>query len=170
MKTRTDKPIEDVEMNAPDTTRQAVDRSLQTWCQYPGPLLPVLHDVHNELGWIPPEAISLIADGLNLSHAEVHGVVTFYHYFRSSPPGQNVIRICRAEACQAMGARTLEATTKGLLGVEYGQTTVDGRFTLEPVYCLGNCACAPAISVNEKLYGRVTEHTIAKVLTEYGDE
>ena len=157
-------------MNAPDAARDAVDRALHIWGKQPGALLPVLHGVHDELGWIPPEAIPWIADGLNLSHAEVHGVITFYHYFRNSPPGHHVVRICRAEACQAMGAHALEAVAKRLLGIEYGETTADGRFTLEPVYCLGNCACAPSLSIDTTLYGRVHQHTLANLLADHGAE
>lgn len=121
----------------------------------PGALLPVLHGVQDALGWIPAGAISLIAAELNLSRAEVHGMVTFYHYFRTEKPGRQVLQLCRAEACQALGAAALERHVKQRLGVDFHQTSADGRYTLQPVYCLGNCACGPSLMVGEELHGRV---------------
>ena len=117
-----------------------------------GPLLPVLHAVQDELGCVPPEAVPVIAEGLNLSRAEVHGVVSFYHWFRSEPRGRRVVRLCRAEACQARGQRALEAHVKTRLGIDYHQTTPDGAVTLEPVYCLGNCASAPSLLIDDDLH------------------
>lgn len=122
----------------------------------PGALLPILHEVQDRFGYVAPDAVALIARVLNLSIAEVHGVVSFYHDFRSEPPGRNTIRLCRAESCQAMGAVALAEHVKKRLGIDFGQTTTDGAFTLDPVYCLGNCACSPAITVNGEPYGRVT--------------
>ncbi len=122
-----------------------------------GALLPILHGIMDELRFVPPGAVALIAAELNLSRAEVHGVVTFYHHFRTSLPGRHVLRLCRAEACQALGARALEAHAMHRLGIGFHATTPDGRFTLEPVYCLGNCACGPSLSVDDELVGRVTE-------------
>ena len=122
----------------------------------PGALLPVLHGVQQALGHVPEAAIGVIAKELNLSRAEVHGVVSFYHFFRTRPGGRQVIHLCRAESCQAMGAVALEAHVKQRLGVDFHETTADGAFTLEPVYCLGNCACSPALLVDEELHGRVT--------------
>jgi len=124
--------------------------------EQPGPLLLVLHAIQDEFGYIPKQAVPVVAEGLNLSRAEVHGVVTFYHYFRHSPPGKHVVQLCRAEACQAMQADKLAAHAQQRLGVGFHQTTADGRFTLEPVYCLGNCACSPAMMVDGELYGRVS--------------
>ena len=121
----------------------------------PGALLPVLHGVQEALGYVPAGAVSLIAAELNLSRAEVHGVVTFYHWFRSEKPGQQVLQLCRAEACQALGAVALEQHVKRRLGVDFHQTTADGRYTLQPVYCLGNCACGPSLMVDQELHGRV---------------
>ena len=121
-----------------------------------GPLLPVLHAVQHALGYVPPDAVPLIANGLNLSRAEVHGVITFYHYFRDTPPGRHVIQICRAESCKAMDGAALEAHVKAHLGVDFHETTASGALTVEPVYCLGNCACSPAVMVDGRLYGRVT--------------
>ncbi|MDR3415297.1 MAG: formate dehydrogenase subunit gamma [Nevskia sp.] len=123
--------------------------------ELPGALLPVLHAVQDALGYIPPDAVPLIAAELNLSRAEVHGVISFYHYFRSAPPGRHVLQICRAEACQAVGAVALEKHARDRLGIGFHQTTADGRFTLEPVYCLGNCACGPSLMVDQELHARV---------------
>jgi formate dehydrogenase subunit gamma len=121
----------------------------------PGALMLVLHAVNERVGYIPVEAVPAIARALNLSRAEVHGVISFYHDFRTERPGRKVIRVCRAESCQAMGAVALAEHIQSRLGIEFGQTSADGEFTLEPVYCLGNCACSPAIVVGEDLYGRV---------------
>jgi formate dehydrogenase subunit gamma len=121
----------------------------------PGALLLILRRIQDELGWIPQQAVPFIADTLNLSRAEVHGVVTFYHDFRHEPAGRHVIRLCRAESCQAMGAVALARHVKNRLGVDFGQTTADGNITLDGVYCLGNCACSPAVTVDGDIYGRV---------------
>jgi len=123
--------------------------------QQAGPLLPILHAVQKVLGYVPPAAVPLIAQELNLSRAEVHGVISFYHYFRRQPAGRHTIYICRAEACQAMGARALQAHAQKKLGIAMHETTADGMLTLEPVYCLGNCACAPSLLVDGELHGRV---------------
>ena len=136
--------------------QKAVSHALQLHASQPGPLLEILHAVQNGLGHVPAAAVPLIADALNLSRAEVHGVVSFYHHFRGERPGTTVVQLCRAEACQSMNARGLEAHATRRLGVPCGETTPDGRVTLEAVYCLGNCACAPSIMVNGELHGRVT--------------
>ena len=146
--------------------RDAVRRGLLRHKARPGPLLEVLHEVQAELGHIPPGAIPLIADELNLSRAEVHGVVSFYHYFRHSPPGRHVVRVCRAESCQAMGAETLASHAERRLGVRFDQTTPDGRFSLDPVYCLGNCACSPAVMIDGELFGRVTPERFDALIDE----
>lgn len=131
-----------------------------------GPLLPVLHAIQEEFGYVPAETLTLIAEALNLSRAEVHGVMTFYHDFRASPTGRHVIRICRAEACQSMdGDRMAEAVQK-LLGIGWGETTGDGKITLEPVYCLGLCACAPAAQVDDRLIGRLNEGKAERMIAE----
>ena len=123
----------------------------------PGALLPVLHAVQDRVGYVPEDAVPLIAHELNLSRAEVHGVISFYHHFRTHPPGRYVVRICRAEACQALGARALEAHAKKTLGIDFHQTTKDGAVTLEAVYCLGNCGCGPSVLVDpDELHARVT--------------
>ena len=121
----------------------------------PGALLPILHAVQDKLGYIPAESLPLLAEGLNLSRAEVHGVVSFYHYFRSTPAGNHTIQICRAESCQAMGCRALELHAKKALNIDYQQTTADGDISLESVYCLGNCACSPAIRIGDEIHGHV---------------
>ncbi|NOS75499.1 MAG: formate dehydrogenase subunit gamma [Methyloglobulus sp.] len=122
----------------------------------PGALLPILHGIQDELGYIPAETVPAIADALNLSRAEVHGVISFYHYFRDTPPGKTTIHLCRAESCQAMGAKDLENHVKNRLGIDYHETTKDGVFSLEPVYCLGLCACSPSMQIGNEVYGRVS--------------
>lgn len=136
--------------------RDAVLRIVANLKAQPGCLLEVLHAVQKELGYVPAGAVPVVAEELNLSRAEVHGVVTFYHYFRHEAPGRRTLRLCRAEACQSMGAEALAEHARRRLGVDFGQTTADGAFTLEPVFCLGNCACSPAMMVDEELHGRVT--------------
>ncbi len=136
----------------PGKVRELVDRHGGR----PGALLPILHDVQRQFGYVPDEAVPVIAKALNLSRAEVHGVITFYHWFRRKPGGRQVLYVCRAEACQAMGARELEKHAKARLQVDFHETTADGRFTLEPIYCLGNCACSPAVMIDEDVHGRVT--------------
>ena len=122
----------------------------------PGALLPILHGIQAALGHVPKDAVPLVAKGLNLSRAEVHGVVSFYHWYRTEKPGAHVIHLCRAEACQAMGAVALEAHARQKLGVDFHGTTADRQFTLEPAYCLGNCALSPALMIDNRLHGRVT--------------
>ena len=133
-----------------------VDQAIADHRHLPGALLPILHAIQDKLGFIPPDATAPIASGLNLSRAEVSGVISFYHDFRSTPPGRHVVKLCRAEACQSMGSLALEASVKARLGIDFGETTRDGALTLEPVYCLGNCALSPAIMVDGQLRGRVT--------------
>jgi formate dehydrogenase subunit gamma len=131
-----------------------------------GALLPVLHAVQDALGYVPEAAVPVIANDLNLSRAEVHGMLSFYHYFRTRPSGKHVIYLCRAEACQSMGARELEAAAKQRLGIDFHETTSDGAFTLEPVYCLGNCACAPSVLIDKTLHGRVDAERFDALLVE----
>ena len=134
---------------------EVVDGALGELAHLPGALLPILHRIQGTLGWIPPASAPRIAKVLNLSVAEIQGVISFYHDFRSAPPGRRVVKLCRAEACQAMGAEALAAHVKDRLGVDFHQTRADGEVTLEPAYCLGNCACAPALLLNAQLHGRV---------------
>lgn len=129
-----------------------------------GPLLPILHAVQAALGYVPREALPVIADVLNLTQAEVFGVVTFYHDFHLTPPTTHVVRLCGAEACQSMGARRLLARTEEHLGISVGQSTPDGRVRLEAVYCLGLCATAPAALVDQQPRGRLDERSIDAIV------
>lgn len=140
----------------PAAQREAVTAAVQANRDKPGALLPVLHAVQDALGHVPKEAIALIAHELNLSRAEVHGVLSFYHWFRREVPGRHVMHLCRAEACQAVGAAQLERHAKQTLGIDFHGTTADGALSLEPVYCLGNCALGPSLMVDDQLCGRVT--------------
>ena len=136
--------------------REVVENAVESHRDRIGALLPVLHAIQDMFGFIPPEAIPLLAGAMNLSRAEIHGVMSFYHDFRSEPPGKHLVHLCRAEACQAMGAAGLEQHARERLGIDYGETTMDGQFTLEPVYCLGNCACSPSIRINDEIHARVS--------------
>lgn len=129
----------------------------------PGALLPVLHAVQEALGFIPADQVGLIAEGLNLSRAEVHGVITYYDHFRTQPHGRHVVQVCRAEACQACGGQELLERASELLGCAVGETRADGFVTLEPVYCLGLCASSPALQVDERLHARVTPQRLAAI-------
>ena len=149
-----------------DDVAAAVENAIDRHRSVPGGLLPLLHDVQDRLGHVPPEAVPAIADALNLSRAEVHGVISFYHHFRREPPGRHIVQICRAESCQAVGARALEAEAKALLGIGFHQTTADRCITLEPVYCLGNCACSPAIRIDDDVHGLVDAGKLAALLDE----
>ncbi len=146
--------------------REAICRIVADQKNRPGPLLEILHAIQNELGYVPRAAVPLVADGLNLSRAEVHGVVTFYHHFRDQPAGRHIVSVCRAESCQAMGAEALADHVRRRLGVGFNETTVDGRYTLEAVYCLGNCACSPAVMIDGHLHGRVTPARFDQLLAE----
>ncbi|QND48570.1 formate dehydrogenase subunit gamma [Rhizobium lusitanum] len=131
-----------------------------------GPLLPILHGIQEEFGYVPQDTLPLIAKALNLSRAEVHGVMTFYHDYRDHPAGRHVLKLCRAEACQSMGADQLAERVKRLLGIDFHQTTLDGSVTLEPVYCLGLCACAPAAMLDSELHGRLDDEGVEDLVRE----
>lgn len=131
----------------------------------PGALLPLLHAIQDDIGYIPEQIYPQISKALALSVAEVHGVVTFYHHFRTHPCGKHVLQICRAESCQAMGSEALEAHVKICLNVEYHGTTSDQALTLEPVYCLGNCALSPAVMLDDEVYGRVDNKKIEALIS-----
>ena len=133
-----------------------------------GPLLPILHALQHAYGYIPAAANALIADALNITKAEVHGVISFYHDFRENPAGKHVIKICRAEACQSVGGAALAQDTLKKLGLDWHQTSANGAITIEPVYCLGLCACAPAVMVDDQLLGRVDSAKMDAVLKELG--
>lgn len=131
-----------------------------------GPLLPILHEVQAEFGYIPENAARIIGRVLNLSRAEVHGVISFYHDFRREPAGRHVLKVCRAEACQAAGGRAMAEMLQARLGIEFGETSADGSVTLEPVYCLGLCAVAPAVMLDGQLVGRVDGATVDRLAQE----
>lgn len=144
--------------------QDAVNACIQAFRDVPGGLLPLLRAIQDDVGFIPPDSVDTIARAMNLSRAEVHGVISFYHDFRTAPGGRHTLQICRAEACQAMGAVALEKHVKSSLGIDYGQTTVDGRITLEPVYCLGNCACSPSVRIDDDVHARVDASRIDALL------
>lgn len=131
-----------------------------------GPLLPILHAVQHEFGHIPHEAVQPIADALNITRAEVHGVISFYHDYRDHPAGRHVVKLCRAEACQAIGGDAVAEAALERLGIDWHETTPDGAVTVEPVYCLGLCACGPAAMIDGKLVGRVSEARLNALLAE----
>ncbi len=132
--------------------------------EQPGPLLPILHAIQHELGCIPAEVVQTIAEALNLSRAEVHGVITFYPHFRSDPPARHKLEVCRAEACQAMGAEQVAEHARRVLGCDFHGSSPDGEFTLEPVYCLGLCAQSPAVMIDGQPYARVTQQKLDRLL------
>jgi formate dehydrogenase subunit gamma len=156
-------------MTDPRTTQTTIQEITNALKDKPGALLPILHSVQDRLGYIPPDSVPQIANALSLSRAEVHGVISFYHYFRDTPPGKHTIHLCRAESCQAMGGKQLENHVKTRLGIDFHETTPDGQFSLEPVYCLGNCACSPAMQVDEEIYGRVSEKTFDATINSLGE-
>ena len=152
----------------------ALGAVLARWAAEPGGLLPALHDLQEQVGWIPPEAVADIATAFNLSRAEVHGVITYYHHFRSQPAGRHVVQVCRAEACQAMGADALMAHAERTLGCPtnggHGSTSADGRYTLNPVYCLGLCASSPAVVIDDKLHARMTPAKFDRLVDALGED
>jgi formate dehydrogenase subunit gamma len=149
-----------------DTQSEQILRIARELKDKPGALIPILHGIQEELGFVPPDAVALIAEVLNLTRAEVHGVVTFYHDFRSEPPGRHIVRICQAESCQATGSEALTAHARRHMGIDFHQTTRDSNFTLEPVYCLGNCAGSPSVMIDQEIFGRVTPARLESILKE----
>ncbi len=131
-------------------------------------MLPILHDLQAVFGCVPPAAVRLVADALNLTRAEVHGVVSFYHDFREQPAGRHVLKLCRAEACQSMDGERLARAFLDRLGVEWGDTTPDGRFTVEATYCLGLCACAPSAMLDGEPIARLTQASFDEIAREVG--
>ncbi len=129
-----------------------------------GAALPILHALQDEFGCVPEAAVPLVADALNLSRAEIHGIVTFYHDFRRTPPARQVLKLCRAEACQSMGGGEIAGNLLRRLGIGWGESTADGSVTVEPVYCLGLCACSPAALLDDEPIGRLTEARLAELL------
>jgi formate dehydrogenase subunit gamma len=131
-----------------------------------GPALPILHALQAAFGHVPEEAVRMVADALNVTRAEMHGVVTFYHDFRREVPGTHVLKLCQAEACQALGARELTAHACSRLGIAIGETTPDRRVTLEPIYCLGLCATAPSAMLDGRVVGRLDAARLDTLLAE----
>jgi formate dehydrogenase subunit gamma len=131
-----------------------------------GAMLPILHALQEVFGCVPLDAEPLIASALNISRAEVHGTVTFYHDYRREPPGRRTLKLCLAESCQAAGGRAVEKRCKEKLGVEMGETTIDRRVTLEPVYCLGLCHSSPAAMLDHDVYGMLDEERLDELLKE----
>lgn len=153
----------------PETHAQDIMRDiLARFDGVEGPLLPILHAVQAEFGFIPGDVVQTIADHLNITRAEVHGVITFYHDFRDAPAGKHIVKICRAEACQAVGGNALSERAFEKLGVDWHGTTANGAVTLEPVYCLGLCACGPAAMIDNKVVGRVDAAKLDALLKEAG--
>jgi formate dehydrogenase subunit gamma len=153
-------------MTEPSNMQATVQEITTALKDKPGALLPILHAIQDALGYVPAESVPAIAKALNLSRAEVHGVISFYHYFRDTQPGKHTIHLCRAESCQAMGGKQLEKHVKTRLGIDFHETTADGKFTLEPVYCLGNCACSPAMQIDNEIYGRVSANSFDTTINE----
>ena len=152
--------------NATNSQQDAAREIALAHAERPGALMPILHAIQNEFGFIPDTVVGSVAEVLNLSRAEVHGVVSFYHLFRTELAGARTLYICRAEACQSMGARELEAHAKSKLGIDYHETTADGAVSLEPIYCLGNCACSPAVMIDTDVHGRVDAARLDALLEE----
>ena len=144
----------------------AVMPIIERWKEEEGPLLPILNGILREFGHVPREVLPVIAEALNLSRAEVYGVVSFYHDYRENPPGRHVLKLCRAEACQSMGGDTVAERLQDLLGVKFGETAADGSVTLEEVYCLGLCACAPSAMLNGEVIGRLDEEAVEEIARE----
>jgi formate dehydrogenase subunit gamma len=139
---------------------------IQSFGAKPELLVQILHAFIDRYSYISEAAMRQIADELNISRADVHGVVSFYHDFRTAPPGKRVVKICQAEACQSMGSRALTDHAEQSVGIMLNNTTADGEVTLEPVYCLGNCACSPAIMIDNRVYGRVDNATFDRLVGE----
>ena len=153
------------------TTAWDADRAalrIEELQQLPGAILPILHALQEEFGYVDQAAVPLIAEALNLSRAEVYGIVSFYHDFRKASPGTHVLKLCRAEACQSMGADALAAETRERLRIDWGETTADGRVTLEAVFCLGLCACAPAAMLDGKVVGGLDRSRLGALLDQAG--
>ena len=142
----------------------AVDEAIARLRDLPGACLPILHEIQRALGFVPNEAVARIADALNWSRADVHGVLTYYHDFRAEPPGRHVLKVCRAEACQATGCEELVTHLERAHGVSVGATRDDGELTVEPVYCLGNCALSPSVLLDDRVHGRVTPQRLDALL------
>lgn len=144
-------------------TEERVSSIVGEMSQLEGPLLPILHAIQAEFGHVPGASLPLVAEALNLSRAEVHGVATFYHDFRREPAGRHVLKLCQAEACQSMGSDAIAAEVRHALGIGLHQTAADGSVTVEPVYCLGLCACAPAAMLDGEPIGRLDKEAVGEI-------
>ncbi len=151
---------------SPLEVQRTIHEILEHHAGVQGALLPILHSIQDVLGYIPADSVSDIASALNLSRAEVHGVITYYHHFRMTMPGQHIVKICRAEACQSMGADALMAHAEKHLCCPAHHTTEDGVFSLEATYCLGLCASSPAISINDEVHARVSTSDFNALIAE----
>lgn len=149
-----------------DNKIEKIEQHVNLLKDKPGALLPLMHAIQDDIGYIPEESYKSISKALSLSVAEVHGFVTFYHHFGTKPSGKHILQICRAESCQSMGSENIESYCKEKLGIDYHETTEDQLITLEPVYCLGNCACSPAVMIDDEVIGRVTEDKIDDLIQE----
>ncbi|WP_111493656.1 formate dehydrogenase subunit gamma [Marinobacter bohaiensis] len=149
---------------AQDWTLEQIQQEIDAHRHRPGAMLPILHAIQDRFGYVPEAAVPLIAESMRQTRAEVHGIISFYHHFRTRPTGSHVVHVCRAEACQAVGARQLEAHIKERLGIDFHQTSADNEITLEPVYCLGNCACGPSVRVDDDVHGRVDADTFDRLV------
>jgi formate dehydrogenase subunit gamma len=147
-----------------DTARAIIARHLT----HEGAVLPILHALQAEFGYLPEETLPVVAEALNISRAEIYGIATFYHDFHFEPRGKHVLALCRAEACQSMGAQALAGQAQARLGVGFGETTRDGQVTLEQTFCLGLCACAPSAAIDGKLIGRLTPQKLDTIIAETG--
>lgn len=159
-------PVKAMTASFEKTTEKTVEQTAAKHAASQGGLLPCLHEIQAELGYIPNEHFENIATAFSLSTAEVHGVVSFYHDFRTSPSARQSIQICCAEACQASGSRELELGAVGVLGVEFDETHPTDNYRLERVYCLGNCACGPSVRINDDVYGRVDLASLPQLVSE----
>lgn len=153
---------------APTPTEDEIAALIDANADLEGPLLPILHALQENFGHIPRPAMQMIADRLNITKAELHGVISFYHDFRDAPAGKHVLKICRAEACQAMGGNALAEETLAKLGLDWHGTTINGAVTVEPVYCLGLCACGPAAMLDDRCVGKVDRNRMDALLAEAG--
>ncbi|UHL62642.1 formate dehydrogenase subunit gamma [Paralcaligenes sp. KSB-10] len=150
------------------TVQQVAQQALQHYQGQPGNLLPILHAIQDTLGYIPAKAVPVLAEALQLSRAEIHGVISFYAHLRDKPAGKVVLEICRAEACQAMGGEHLAEHARQQLGCDFHATSSDGQVTLEPVYCLGLCAQSPSVMVDGQPYARMTPAKLDQLLRDKG--
>lgn len=155
-------------LTAPAPSPEMIGQIVSGHLHLEGPLLPILHALQEEFGHVPADAAPVICAALNISKAELHGVISFYHDFRENPAGRHVLKICRAEACKSVGADALAEDTLRKLGLDWHGTSANGAVTVEPVYCLGLCACGPAVMVDDKVLGRVDGARIDKLLAEVG--